>query len=808
MTLSEENVLFSNFDKKFQEKIVQALLLDRQWASQFCDVVKPEFFSTAYLQKLVDKYLAYHSKYKDFPSLNLMIDIMKEEMKTGIDVVLRDQIIDCIKRIASSQDLGDLAYVKEKALEYCRRMALKKALTESVGLVEQANYESIVGVIKKAISLGNGDSPAMDLCEDIEARYKENARKTVETGVKELDSRDCLMGGLGAGELGIVMAGSKIGKCFSKNTKIIMHDGTLKNVQDVVSGDKVMGPDSKERNVLEAHSGFGKMFKITPSRGGKEYIVNEEHILFFKRMSHIKGKNKNIEMSVKKYIEKYGKINKDNRLVRTSIEFDKSIQKELIIPPYILGLLIGDGYLNKNRIEVTTADEEIKNELVNYAMTIGMGISEHFKKENKAVGYYFTSYGKHNSVLRNKLELLKLLGTKSGNKFIPQEYKTASVKDRFELIAGLIDTDGNLSDKNYEYCSKSKQLAEDMAFLCRSVGLTASFSERIISGTTYYRIFLTGNIEKIPSKLKRKTYIRNSVAKNYNLSSFQIEEMPNDDNYYGFSVDGDNLFLVDDTTIFHNSHVLIQFGANALRNKKNVLHITFELREIPTGIRYDSNLTDIPSIDCYEQKTLINDFYKENKTNIGRLKIKYFSASSVTTNQLTAHMEKLSLEGFNPDLLIIDYLQLMRSTEKTDMLRLEIKKVCEELRCLADEKNVPIWSALQGNRGSYGDSEISLENSSESLGPIQTADIILGLSRRPEDKATGIGTLAVLGNRVGKDGQKFRIHLDTGRSKMKVLDDQLEVSSHDVSEQGVRKSIVAAYRKSANAISGLPFEKV
>ena len=136
MTLAEENVLFSNFDKKFQEKIVQALLLDRQWAAQFCDVVKPEFFSTAYLQKLVDKYLSYYNKYKDFPSLNLMIDIMKEEMKSGIDAVLREQIIDCIKRISASQDLGDLAYVKEKALEYCKRMCLKSALIESVGLID------------------------------------------------------------------------------------------------------------------------------------------------------------------------------------------------------------------------------------------------------------------------------------------------------------------------------------------------------------------------------------------------------------------------------------------------------------------------------------------------------------------------------------------------------------------------------------------------------------------------------------------------------------------------------------------------
>lgn len=822
---SDDRALFSNFGKSFQEKIVQALLVDRQWASQFCEVVKPEYFEYAYLQKLVDKYLAYQKKYRDFPSLQLMIDIMKDEMKLGIDAVLKDQIIDCIKRIALNKEFGDLAYVKEKSLDFCKRMELKAALTKSVGLIEENNFESIVEIIKKAIMVGSDSAPGMDLANDVEARYTQNARKTIPTGIPELDEKRILNGGLGVGEIGTIVAPTG---CHIKGTKILMYDGTLKKVENIIVGDQLMGPDSNPRKVLSLVRGNETMYKVIPTKG-ESFIVNENHILSLKRTNfgvksrNIKQNGKIENISIKDYLTKSKNFKHITKLYRTNeINFQQKINdNSLLIPPYILGLLIGDGSLRKEMIEHTTMDKEIKNEIKNYALSIGMGISEHYKKENKAIGLYFTSNKKHNNILRNKLEKLKLLGKTSKDKFIPFEYKVSSMENRLELLAGLIDTDGSLNNNIFDFISKSKELANDVVFICRSLGLAAYVKEckkKCQTGTigTYYRVCISGDTYKIPCRLDRKKASIRLQKKNVLMTGFKLEQLDKDD-FYGFSLDGDHLYVMDNFTITHNcgkSQLLVHIGAQALLRGKNVLHFTFELSEIVTGIRYDSHLIDISSTDCPEHKVAIDEFYKKNKETLGTLKIKFYPTATITANQLRAYIEKAKLEGFTPDLVIVDYAGIMRSSEKYDLPRFEMKKVFEELRALGHEMNVPIWTASQSNKEGISSEVVDSANMAESYSQAHVADVIIGLSRRLQDKATGICKIYVAKNRAGMDGISFTGKIDTSKSKIRILT-ETDVNSADVSNDAIRStvktSVFQAYKNSSNNsqnVKDMPLEKI
>ena len=143
-------------------------------------------------------------------------------------------------------------------------------------------------------------------------------------------------------------------------------------------------------------------------------------------------------------------------------------------------------------------------------------VSVHDKEGSKAFGlYHRTGQNPGKTVaaaddkdnIRNALRGLKLLGTKSGNKFIPHSYKTASRQDRLELLAGLIDTDGHYDSRNnkYEYCSKSEQLAQDFAFIARSLGMNVSISGKLINEELYQQVYLNGtHIKDIPSRLERK----------------------------------------------------------------------------------------------------------------------------------------------------------------------------------------------------------------------------------------------------------------------------------------------------------------
>lgn len=427
---AEEQKKFA-FDKSFQEKILQAMLMDRQWAGQFVEVLDVNFFEHAYLKLVADEYTSYHAKYKEFPSMDLLLSMLKDKLKNGTDAYLREQIKEFLIRVELKKDMGDLGYVKEKSLEFCKKAGLQAALLKSVDLAATENYEQIVEVVREAITAGNEQSVGLDLLEDIDARYSETYRRTIPTGIQALDQKMILNGGLGSGEIGFVVANTGVGK----------------------------------------------------------------------------------------------------------------------------------------------------------------------------------------------------------------------------------------------------------------------------------------------------------------------------------------------------SHALVHFGATAIKTGRNVVHYTFELNERMVGIRYDSHLTDIPSLQCYDERETIHEHYKNSK-EYGRLIIKYMPTSMATSMALRAHMEKLSNKGFVPDLIIVDYAGIMRSADRNDLLRLELKKVCEELRSLAEDMDVPLWTAIQSNKDGANSDIVDLTNLAESYSQAHVADFVLGISRQSAQKATGFGNIFVAKNRAGKDGIKYQIHMDTSRSKLKILTDE------------------------------------
>lgn len=207
-----ERVTFGSYGKSFQEKIVQALLTDPRWAEQMTEVMDVEYFEIKYLTFLAQRYFDYAKKYKVFPTLQLLVTIVRDDLKTGNDIVLRDQIIEYLQRMRANPDMGDLQYVKDKALDFCRKQALKAALETAVDQIAGEKYEQIVETIKKAVSVGSPVAIGHDFFEDHEARFTRLKRQTVPTGLDEIDSKDILQGGLGLGELGVIVAPTGVGK--------------------------------------------------------------------------------------------------------------------------------------------------------------------------------------------------------------------------------------------------------------------------------------------------------------------------------------------------------------------------------------------------------------------------------------------------------------------------------------------------------------------------------------------------------------------------------------------------------------------
>lgn len=457
MSYDDSSVSFGSYGKAFQEKIVQGLLTDRLWAEQMSEVINVDFFDLKYLKFLADRYFKYHTKYKDFPTLQLLVSIIRDDLKAGNDTVLRDQIIEYLQRIRHNPDMGDLEYVKDKALDFCRKQAFRGALEQAVDLIQTDKFDSVMDLMRSALAVGTTPSIGHDLFEDMDARFVRVSRHPVATGLEALDQKGILNGGLGRGEIGVITAPTGVGK----------------------------------------------------------------------------------------------------------------------------------------------------------------------------------------------------------------------------------------------------------------------------------------------------------------------------------------------------SHMLVNLGAAAVKKGKNVIHYTFELTENATGLRYDSNICMIPSNEVPERSEEVREAYSEME-GLGRIIIKEYPTGTATVQTLRSHIEKLSLKGFIPDLLVIDYADIMRSSRQYESMRHELKKVYEDLRNLAMEKNIPIWTASQSNRDSASSDIVGLENMSESYGKAQVADVVVSISRKPAEKASGLGRLYIAKNRAGRDGILFPIKLNTAMSMFSVIENADEMTleeAKDKNETDIKKVLQQKWKQ-------------
>lgn len=339
--------------------------------------------------------------------------------------------------------------------------------------------------------------------------------------------------------------------CHIAGTKILMYNGNWKKVEEIKVNDLIMGPDSTPRKVLTLHSGIQKMVKITPKKG-KPFIVNEDHILALEWSGEREGKDK-LNISVKEY-KKLSNWQKSRWMLYKSKAIEYS-EKELKIPPYILGTWLGDG--SSAKTSITTMDEEIRKSWENYANNFALiFIRKEQQVNNKSATYNLTvgnikGYGKNKNPIKNMFNNYNLIN----NKHIPRDYLTSSIEQRKELLAGLIDTDGYVKDSTVEFTLVNSNLIDNIEELAQSLGYSTNKRIKIVNSKIYYRltIICDENCETIPVKLLHKKLVnRNQKWKNSLRTSFTIEDLE-EDNYYGFEVDKDNLYIMEDYFVSHNS---------------------------------------------------------------------------------------------------------------------------------------------------------------------------------------------------------------------------------------------------------------
>lgn len=356
----------------------------------------------------------------------------------------------------------------------------------------------------------------------------------------------------------------QVGKCLQKDTPIIMYDGSVKMVQDIVEGDLLMGDDSTERKAFGITTGREPMYKITPHHGDS-FTCNQSHILtlyhnnIYREASTGWAPKSYVEITVKDYLNLSNTAKNHLCLYRTGWGNNWK-NKEHYIDPYILGIYLGDG--GKDSGNITNPDKEVIGALSSFCKDKGLV----FKSKNILHRMVRSAGMGMRNPYTVELRNLNVLPSKH----IPSEYLNDGRENRLQLLAGLLDTDGYLGRRktkngyteNYEITQKDKNMSYQILTLARSLGFNASIKSKIATlkregketyKCTVYRVTIFGDIHLIPCKIERK---KASVIKKRNNplnSGFKIECVGEGD-YYGFAVDKNHLFLLGDGTVVHNSY--------------------------------------------------------------------------------------------------------------------------------------------------------------------------------------------------------------------------------------------------------------
>jgi len=214
------------------------------------------------------------------------------------------------------------------------------------------------------------------------------------------------------------------------------------------------------------------------------------------------------------------------------------------------------------------------------------------------------------------------------------------------------------------------------------------------------------------------------------------------------------------------SMVLVHLAAEALKQGKTVVYYTLELKDTVVGGRFDSAMTKVPLNDLRDNQDLIIDMIQDIE---GSLIIKEYPTKSASVQTIRGHVDRLIKRGTKPDMILVDYADLLRPSRSTGEKRHELEETYESLRALAQIYEMPVWTASQTNRGGLNAEVITMEAISEAFNKCFVADFIFSLSRTVTDKQANKGRIFIAKNRNGPDGLVFPCFVDWSDVTIKVL---------------------------------------
>lgn len=759
---------------ELEEAVLGALMLEKDALTAVIDILQPKSF---YKEAHGRIFSAIQNLFQRSEPIDILT-VTQELKRTGeLEIVGGAYYISQLtNRVASSANVEFHAriisqkYIQRELIRISSD-TIREAYDDTADVFDlldnaERNLFSVVeGNIRKNYDkMSSLISQAMQQIEA--AKNQKSGVSGVPSGFTDLDR---MTSGWQPSDLVILAARPAMGKCLGKGTKVVMFDGTLKNVEDVQAGDLLMGDDSTSRLVMGTTRGQENMYWVHQNHG-ISYRVNESHILSLKRSrnegGHKHGEVLNIE--IRDYLQKSDKFKSNYKGYKVAVEFD---EQPLTVDPYFLGLWLGDGHSYSSRI--TNTDAEVIDYIKDYAKELELEFVE-YKQEGKTTNYGITKgfRGQQDFFsVQGELRAMNLIE----NKHIPQQYISNSTANRLQLLAGLIDSDGHYSEEFnvYEITQKNERLAKEIKYLCDTLGFKTSLNVKKATiadrnfSTDVYRVRISGNVDIIPVKIERKKARERKAITDWRQTGITVEFDKFDD-YYGFEIDGNHLFLLEDMTVTHNTAFVLTLARNAaVEFQKPIAVFSLEMASVQLVQRLISAEAEL-SAEKLKKGQLLDHEMQQLHVKIGKLSeapLFIDDTPALSIFEMRAKCRRLKAQH-DIQMVIVDYLQLMTAggDNSRGNREQEISTISRSLKSIAKELNIPIIALSQLSRAVEtrgGDKRPQLSDLRESGAIEQDADMVLfihrpeyyGFTQDAEGNATnGLAEIIIAKHRNGAVG--------------------------------------------------------
>ena len=618
----------------------------------------------------------------------------------------------------------------------------------------------------------------------------------LKTGIKVIDD---VFGSIMPSDVVLVGAKTGSGKCLGKGTKVILYNGDIKKVEDLVVGDRLVGPDSKQRTIISLARGKENLYKIIPQKGDP-WVCNESHILTLRASYNYKFKDRFVsrgeilDINVRDYIESGKKTKHLYKQYSVGIDYPS---RETKLDPYLLGLWLGDGEYVSSTIckDVPVITEYLKE----YSKTWKQVVTAN-KSKNRMTTYRLRNE-KINSCVPNPVNLALNDARINKEKRIPREYLINSRENRLRLLAGIVDTDGYVYGSNIEILTKYSGLNEDIKFLVRSLGCRAVSKIKKVKldgwdkARSYHRITITGELSNLPTlhkKVKKRLQIKDPLNTGFKIESLGVGD------YYGFTLREGPHFLLGDFTVTHNTQTVTKISQNIASQGKSVAMYALEAEKYEIELRLIyGEMVYLNSIANPEHK--VSDLnYKKWRVNYKRygeqgdtLRMKAISSLKARSGRINFYYRtnEFSIAEFkktamaikdHTDIIIVDHIHYFDFKSSND--NKELSDTIKGIRDIAQLTNIPIIlvahlrkeSAQVGGEYAKVLPTVDDFHGSSDLSKIATKGFLMAQGRHTEK---GMETLFVF-PKFRMEGQAtkyifvvgFDYHLQTYRDKYLVLD--------------------------------------